>query len=207
MTLRSTLAALAAGALLTLGACDNYDEGDVYYETRASFVDFRLNTTVADDDYSDDGYVVSFDDRDAISPDDRDDLQDLLAEAGDGALVVAYIDSEVVLDIASTGQTYSAMPITRAYEGVPIRVDEDGDGTPEEIPYVDVVVTYEYSFDNAAFYFDVTSSAQLDFAEFLPNAVDFRVVVIPADRYNARAGARVDLRDYEAVKAAYGLPD
>ncbi len=205
MTLRSTLSALlAAGVLFTLGACDTTD---VYHETRASFVDFRLNTTVHEDDYSEDGYAVSFDDRDAVSPDDRDDLQDLLAEAGDGALVVAYIDSEVVLDVVGTGQTYSAMPITRGYEGIPILVDEDGDGTSEEIPYVDYILTYEYSFDNGAFYFDVTSSAQLDFSTVLPGAIDFRVVVIPADLYRARAGARIDLRDYEAVKAAYGLPD
>lgn len=203
--LRSALSlTLALGAVLTLGACDTTE----VYETRASFVDFRLNTTVEDDDISDDGYVVSFDDRDAISSDDRADLQDLLSRAGDGALVVAYIDSGVVLDVATTGQTYSAMPITRGYEGIPILIDEDGDGTPEEIPYVDSIVTYEYSFDNSAFYFDVTSSAQLDFGALLPSATDFRVVVVPADYFaGARAGARIDFRDYEAVKAAFDLPD
>lgn len=204
-SLRSSLSAgLALVAVVALGACDTTE----YHENReVAVVDFRLDTTVDADDVSDDGYVVSFDDLDVISPDDRDDLQHVLREAGDGALVVAYIDSGVVLDVTTTGQTYSALPITRAYEGQPILVDEDGDGVPEEIPYVDVVVTYEYSFDNSAFYFDVTSSAQLDFEEFLPNAVDFRVVAIPADVYYGQAGARIDLRDYEAVKAAFNLPD
>ena len=39
--------------------------------------------------------------------------------------------------------------------------------------------------------------------------IDLRLVVIPDELYytNAQAGARVDLRDYEAVKAAYNPTD
>ena len=204
--LRSTLSALAAAALIvTASGCDTTD----VYETTATYVDFRLNTSDpnSEDRLSANGKETAFDDRDVISPDDQDRLRAALDRAGDGALVIAYIDSEVVLDVVGTGQTYSAMPVTRGFEGVPIRIDEDGDGVPEEIPYVDSIVTYGYSFDNGAFYFDVTSSAALDFTDVLPSAVDFRVVTLPASAAFARAGARVDLRDYQAVKAAYNLPD
>lgn len=201
MSLRLTLLASLA-LLLSVSACDTYyedDRGDVIV------VDFTLDG----DGYevSDDGLVASFDTDDVELSSDRDGLRLALREAGDGALVAAYIDTELVLDVSGTGQTYSALPLTRGYEGQPILIDEDGDGTPEEIPYVDFTVTYEYSFDNQDFYFDVTSSAPLDWESFLPREIDMRVVTIPADVYYARAGARIDLRDYEAVKAAFGLPD
>ena len=192
----------ALGLVVSIGACDNYyddDRGDVVV------VDF----TIDGDRYvtSEDGLVASFSTDDVESASDRDGLRIALREAGDGALVVAYIDSELVLDVEGTGQTFSALPLTRGYEGQPILVDEDGDGTPEEIPYVDFTVTYEYSFDNEDFYFDVSSSAPLEWGDFLPREIDLRVVSIPADVYYARAGARIDMRDYEAVKQAFNLPD
>lgn len=203
MSLRLTLLASLA-LVVSVGACDSYyddddDRGDVVV------VDF----TIDGDGYevSDDGLVASYDTDDIESASDRDGIAFALREAGDGALVAAYIDSELVLAVEGTGQTYSALPLTRGYEGLPIVIDEDGDGTPEEIPYVDFTVTYEYSFDNEDFYFDVTSSAALEWADFLPREIDMRVVTIPADVYYARAGARVDLHDYEAVRAAFNLPD
>ena len=202
MPLRSlTTALLAAVAVFGLGACDTTDDTalDVFV------VDFDLDTT--DPAISDDGFVGSYTIDDVISGDDAADLADVLIDAGDGALVVAYIQSGVVFDVSTTSQTYSALPLTRGYER-PIRIDDDGDGTFEDELVVDYIVTYEYSFDNSNFYFDVTSSARLDFANLLPATAGFRVVVIPDELFVVDgAGARVDLRDYEAVKAAYGLPD
>ncbi|MEM6289427.1 MAG: hypothetical protein AAF845_19975 [Bacteroidota bacterium] len=201
------LTALAAvGLVVSLGACDT-----TYVDERGDVI--VVDFTIDGDRYTetDDGYGVSFSIDDVDSAEDRDGLRIALREAGDGALVAAYIDTEAVLLVEGTGQTFSALPLTRAYEGVPIQVDEDGDGTPEVIPYVDSAVSYEYSFDNEDFYFDVVASHQLDWADyfgsFLPRNLNMRVVTVPADVFYARAGARIDLRDYEAVKAAYNLPD
>ena len=170
MSLRLTLLASLV-LVVTTGACDSNDDYD-YYRGDVVVVDF----TIDGDGYevSDDGFVASYDTDDVELASDRDGLRDALREAGDGALVVAYIDSEVVLDVNGTGQTYSALPLTRGYEGQPILVDEDGDGVQEEIPYVDYTVTYEYSFDNQDFYFDVTSSAQLAWEQTLPREIDMR---------------------------------
>lgn len=199
-----SLLAFAALALSASG-CDTTD----VYETRATYVDFRLDTSDRDNVISADGRVASFDDRDVISSDDQARLRSALARAGDGALVIAYVNSDLLFDGASTGQTYSALPLTRGYEAF---IDSDGDGTLDT-PLVDYTVSYEYSFDNEAFYFDVTSSAELlqlpveTLDVLIPAAIDFRVVTLPASAALGQAGARIDLRDYEAVKAAYGLPD
>ena len=206
MPLRSTLAALAAALLVTAASgCDTTE----VYEATATYVDFRLDTSDRDNRISDDGGVASFDDQDVISPDDQSRLRSALATAGDGALVVAYVNSDLLFSAGTTGQTYSALPLTRGYE---VFIDLDGDGEADT-PIVDYTIAYEYSFDNGAFYFDVTSSADLsqlplgDLDTVIPSAIDFRVVTLPASAAFARAGARVDLRDYEAVKAAYNLPD
>lgn len=200
MSVRLTLLA-ALGLVVFLGACDTYYEderGDVVV------VDF----TIDGDRYtaSDDGLVASFSTDDVESAEDRDGLRIALREAGDGALVAAYIDTELVLAVEGTGQTFSALPLTRGYEGN-VLVDLDDDGTLDDLFYTDFTVTWEYSFDNEDFYFDVSSSAPLEWGEFLPRAIDLRVVSVPADVYYARAGARIDLRDYEAVKQAFNLPD
>ena len=200
MSLRLTLLA-ALGLAVSLGACDTYYEderGDVVV------VDF----TIDGDRYtaSDDGLVASFNTDDVESAEDRDGLRIALREAGDGALVAAYVDTELVLAVEGTGQTFSALPLTRGYEGN-VLVDLDDDGTLDDLFYTDFTVTWEYSFDNEDFYFDVSSSAPLEWGEFLPREIDLRVVSVPADVYYARAGARIDLRDYEAVKSAFTLPD
>jgi hypothetical protein len=95
--------------------------------------------------------------------------------------------------------------------------------TDTSIPVVGYTVSYEYSFDNDDLYFDVVSSAPAtDFdsdprvlfdsvvpqrAENGPDRLNFRLVTIPSDRYYSQGAARIDLRDYEAVKRAYNLPD
>lgn len=182
----TSLAALALAAVVTLSACDSYEERtDVY------LADFRLDG----DAYtlSDDGRVASYESDDINSGSQRDAVRRALRSAGDGAIVMAYIDSEIVLDVTGTGQTYSALPITRGFEGA------IGD-----VPFVDFFVTYEYSFDNEDFYFDLVSTAAIDFSTFVPNNIDLRVVAIPATVFNKRS---VDMTDYNAVKEAFNLPD
>ncbi len=217
MPLRLSLLALAAVVLF--GACDS----DPYYEdtTLRVFVsDFSFDA----DDYvvSDDSKTATFDARDAFV--NRGDLDDALATAGDGALVMLYIDVELVSDVdGADNGTYAALPLTRAFEEVVLN-DDDGTGNTT-VAVVGVTASYEYSFDNQDLYFDVVSSApSTDFAgsprglfDFLKpqrvgggsSDIDLRLVVIPQDLYyaNAQAGARIDLRDYAAVKAAYNLPD
>ncbi|WP_412070158.1 hypothetical protein [Rubrivirga sp. IMCC43871] len=218
MPLRLSLLALAAVVLL--GACDS----DPYYEDtslRVFVTDFHFD---ADDyDVSSDFFTATFDAREAIV--DRGDLDDALATAGDGALVMLYIDFELVspLEGASGNRTYSALPLSRSFREVVIN-DQDGSGN-STVSVVGLTASYEYSFDNQDLYFDIVSSEpSSDFADSprglfdflkpqrLPGEssdIDLRLVVIPQDLYyaNAQAGARIDLRDYAAVKAAYNLPD
>ena len=183
----TSLTALALVAALSFTACDTYTEqvSDVYV------ADFSLDG----DAYalSSDGRVASYESDDINSGSQRDAVRRALRSAGDGAVVMAYIDSELVLDVTGTGQTYSALPITRGFEG-----------GIDDVPFVDFIVTYEYSFDNEDFYFDFVSTAAIDFSTFVPNSIDLRVVAIPATVFNKRS---VDMTDYNAVKAAFNLPD
>lgn len=218
MPLRSTFSALAAACLvLAASGCDTTD-------------DTSLNVFVADFNFDNRDYTVSadtrvatFDARDARVS--RGSLDDALRTAGDGALVMLYIDVEQVQDVdgAEGNTTWAALPLSRSYEELVLSTDADG--ATIEVPVVGYTSSYEYSFDNEDLYFDVVSSAPatdfgddpralFDFlvpqrADGTSSTVNLRLVTIPNELYfaNARAGARVDLRDYEAVKAAYGLPD
>ncbi|WP_412062207.1 hypothetical protein [Rubrivirga sp. IMCC45206] len=219
MPLRLSLLALAAVALL--GACD---VNEPYYE------DTSLRVFVADFSFDAQDYAVggdlktaTFDARDASVS--RGDLDDALATAGDGALVMLYIDVELVSPVegASGNPTYAALPLSRSFEEIVLA--DDGNGGTTTVPVVGYTASYEYSFDNQDLYFDVVSSAPYtdfsadpaDLFDFIvpqrvlggSSDIDLRLVVIPQDLYFAsgRAGARIDLRDYAAVKAAYNLPD
>ena len=218
MPLRSTLAALAAASvLLAASGCDTTDD------TALSVFVADFNFDNRDYAVSADSRVATFDARDARVT--RGSLTDALRTAGDGALVMLYINVEQVQDVdgAEGNVTWSALPLTRAYEELVLASDAEG-GTVE-IPVVGYTSSYEYSFDNGDLYFDVVSSAPatdfdsdpralFDFlvpqrADGASSTVDLRLVTIPDELFfvDGRAGARVDLRDYDAVKAAYGLPD
>lgn len=204
------LTALALAFSLVFAACDTY-------ETRrdVSVVDFRLDAL--DYDVSADNRTASFQTDNVDSGETRDEIEFALRSAGDGALVLLYIESELVQNFEGTGQTWAALPLSRSFEEVVLR---DADTT---IPVVGYTVSFEYSFDNDDLYFDVVSSAPAtDFdndprvlfdsivpqrVEQGPDELEFRLVTIPADRYYGQAGARIDLRDYEAVQRAYNLPD
>ena len=218
MPLRTLVSALAAGLVLTAASgCDTTD-------------DTSLNVFVADFDFDNRDYAVSadtrvatFDARDARVS--RGSLDDALRTVGDGALVMLYIDVEQVQDVdgAEGNTTWAALPLSRSFEELVLA--SDGGGGTTEVPVVGYTVSYEYSFDNEDLYFDVVSSAPasdfdadsrvlFDFvvpqrADGTSSTVNLRLVTIPNELYftNARAGAQVDLRDYAAVKAAYGLPD
>lgn len=224
--LRTSLTAgLAFVAVLALGACDSYN--DDYYGD-----DTSLRVYVADFSFDPRDYVAGGDLKtatfDAVdATEERGDLDEALATAGDGALVMLYIDVELVAAVegAPDNTTWAALPLSRSFEEIVLTTDGDGDGQLDEIPVVGYTASYEYSFDNQDLYFDVVSSAPYTDFSADPGAlfdfivpqralggsddIDLRLVVIPDELYyaNARAGARIDLRDYEAVKAAFDLPD
>ncbi len=225
MPLRSLLSAtLALGAVLSLGACDTTD----YYEAD----DTSLRVLVTDFDFAasdyesgpDDPFTATYDAVNARVR--RGDLGEALRTAGDGALVMLYIDVELVSVAGSADNgTWTPLPLTRGFDQL-VFGDSDGDGTTDgDIFVTGLLASYEYSFDNQDLYFDVRSSLPYtDFGDddeaffdtLIPSRfegesqnIDLRLVVIPDELYraNAGAGARIDLRDYQAVKKAFDLPD
>ena len=207
-SLRLPLLALALP--LVFAACDTYES-----RRDVSVVDFQLDAL--DYDVSADSKTASFQSDNVDSGTARDEIEFALRSAGDGALVLLYINSELVQDFEGTGQTYSALPLSRSFEEVVLQESDTS------IPVVGYTVSYEYSFDNDDLYFDVVSSApatdfdtdpRVLFDSVVPQRVergadelDFRLVTIPSDRYFSQGAARIDLRDYQAVKRAYNLPD
>ena len=214
--MRSLLSALALAALVvSASGCDTTD-------------DTALNVFVVDLGFdnqqyrvSNDTRVASFDARDARVS--RGNLEAALRTVGDGALVMLYIDVEQVqnVDGAQGNTTWTALPLTRSFEELVLA--DDGAGNTIEIPVVGYTASYEYSFDNGDLNFDVVSSAPAsDFSDdptllfdaIVPQRADgtsrdvnLRLVTIPDELFLTGAGARIDLRDYQAVQAAYGLPD
>ena len=207
----SRLTLLALALPLVFAACDTY-------ETRrdVSVVDFRLDAL----DYvvSDDNKTATFESDKVDSSTARDEIEFALRSAGDGALVLLYIDIELVNTLSGADNgTWAPLPLSRSFEELVLQ------STDTTIPVVGYTASYEYSFDNDDLYFDVVSSAPAtDFdadprvlfdsivpqrIEDGPDQLDFRLVTIPADRYYGQGAARIDLRDYEAVKRAYNLPD
>ncbi len=214
---------LLAALVLSVSACDSYyDDED----------DTSLQVFVADFQFDADEYEVNETDQktatyysvDALVT--RGDLDDALQTVGDGDLVMLYIGTELVsaVDAADNG-TWSALPLTRGFDQL-VFGDSNGDGESDSDIYVTgLLASYEYSFDNGNLYFDVVSS--LPYTDFTPDNpgaffdtilparygeapddIKLRLVVIPDELFLTNgAAARIDMRDYEAVKEAYHLPD
>jgi hypothetical protein len=201
--------ALLAALLPAFAACDTYydDDDDPFVRV----VDFELDT--GNFQLSNDTRTASFNTDDIQGGSDRDEVEDALRFAGDGALVLLYADNELILDVQTTGQTYTALPVTVGYE---VELDNGP-------PVVEYTVTYTYAFDNEDLYVDVISSARSDsfpgggqdpgvlFDGLLPNEIEMRLVTLEADVFAAKSAevgkANLDLRNYEQVKAVFGLPD
>ena len=213
-------ALLLLALALVFGACDTTDvEPDGSLEVFVTDLQFDAQTY----DLGGDNRTATYYSTNARTSGDL--LSDALATAGDGDLVMLYIDVELVsfVDGADNG-TWAGLPLTRGFNDV-VFGDRDGDGESDgDLTATTLIVSYEYSFDNGNLYFDVVSS--LPYTEFSddprdlfdrvlpqrvedgPAQIDLRLVVIPDEVFfSNRAAARVDLRDYEAVKAAFGLPD
>jgi hypothetical protein len=201
-----TATLLALAAILPLAACDTYHDDDDDAFVRV--IDFEMD--IDGYEVGGEGLTASFDTDDIQSRDDRDDVEDALRLAGDGALVLLYADNELILDVSTTGQTYTALPVTKGFEAE----------TDEGLPYVDYTVTFTYAFDNQDLYFDVLSSAALDFDVLfgdvlgVSNEIEFRLVTLEADvvyskqaEVSAKSGSSIDFRNYEQVKTVFGLPD
>ena len=212
---------LLAALALSMSACDSYYDED----------DTSLEVFVADFQFDADEYEVNEADQktatfysgDALVT--RGDLDDALQTVGDGDMVMLYIDTELVSAVEGADNgTWSALPLTRGFDQI-VFGDSDGDGISDGDIYVTgLLASYEYSFDNGNLYFDVVSSLPYtDFTddpeeffdsilptrfEEAPDDINLRLVVIPDELFlTDGAAARIDLRDYEAVKRAYNLPD
>jgi len=210
---------------LVFGACDTHDDYD-YYEEDTSLQVFVADFQFDADDYEvneADQKTVTFYSRDALVTDG--DLDDALETVGDGDMVMLYIDTELVSAVeGAENGTWSALPLVRGFDEI-VFGDTDGDGVSDGDIYITgLLASYEYSFDNGNLYFDVVSS--LPYTDYTddpyaffdtilparfgeaPDDIRLRLVVIPDELFYTNALApRLDLRDYEAVKAAYGLPD
>ncbi|OZC02016.1 hypothetical protein [Rubricoccus marinus] len=210
--MRTATLFLLAALLPLASACDTYYEDDRDdRDALVRVVDFELDTDGFE--LSSDTRTASFDTDDIQGTSDRDEVEDALRFAGDGALVLLYADNELILDVSTTGQTYTPLPVTVGYE---VELDSG-------LPVVEYTITYTYAFDNEDLYVDVLSSARSDsfpgadqdpgvlFADLLPNEIEMRLVTLEADVY-ARKSAElgktgIDLRNYEQVKAVFNLPD
>lgn len=213
---------LLAALVFSLSACDSYDDDDGDTSLQVFVADFEFDA----DDYGDplaDDKTVTFNASDAQVT--SGDLDDALETVGDGDMVMLYIDTELVSPVEGADNgTWSALPLVRGFEDI-VFGDTDGDGVSDgDIAVTGLVVSYEYSFDNDDLYFDVVSSlpytdftsAPEDFFDSIlparfgqaPDEIRLRLVVIPDELFfSDSAAARIDLRDYEAVKQAYNLPD
>ncbi len=225
---------LLSCALLALPACDSstYDNGydDGYYDGQGSgtttagarFVDFSLDARRYS--VSTDTRTASYQSDDIDSGTTRTAVERALATAGDGAMVALYIKSYLVNNqSAQTDPTYSALPISRAFDEI-VLAQGPTPGTTTTIPVVGYTASYEYSFDNQDLYFDVVSSAAARdfgtnpatlFDAIVPQRSDAAGVRQGADRLEMRVVAipataakqSVDMTNYAAVARAYGLPD
>lgn len=224
---------LLALALLTLPACDSYNDGydDGYYDGQGSgtttagarFVDFSLDAQ--DYTVSGDTRTASYQTDDIDSGTVRAAVERALATAADGSLVALYIKSYLVTNQSGQSDpTYSALPLSRGFdERLVTTVNPDGTPGPQ-VYVVGLTASYEYSFDNGDLYFDVVSSkpstdfgtnprtlfdvivpqeTQANGTALGPDRLDLRIVTVPATA--AKRG--VDMTDYAAVAAAYGLPN
>ncbi|HEX9951171.1 MAG TPA: hypothetical protein VGB53_05335 [Rubricoccaceae bacterium] len=223
---------LLALALLALPACDSqYDNGydDGYYDGQgtgtttagARFVDFSLDP--AGYQVSADSKTAGYESDDIDSGTTRASVERALATAGDGALVMLYIRSNLVnLDFGGESEPYSALPLSRSFDEIVLQ--QGPNGTTTTVPVVGYTASYEFSFDNGDLYFDVVSSAPA--TDFGANPTDFFDAIIPQRRVAdgtpqaltplrlrlvtvpaTAAKQGVDMTDYAAVARAYGLPD
>jgi hypothetical protein len=216
MPFRLSLAALLLLAVAASG-CDTTDDTalDVFV------VDLEFD----DDDYSVDGlYTASFASANAVTS--GDDLFSALQTAGQGDLVMLYIDSNLIVQFEPEQElaTWSPLPLSRGFNEALFPAADPAD---DEL-FTTLTVSYEYSFEDGNVYFDVVSSlpyTQFDlgpdgdprdyfdsilprrFASETADDILLRLVVIPDELFFTDGAARVNLRDYEAVQRAYDLPD
>ena len=214
----SPLAALLLA--VAFGGCDT-NEID-RYEPDTSLEVFVVDLEWDPDDYRPVGLSTA-----SFFPDDvtvlSGDFDAALQTAGQGDLVMLYIDSRLVAQYETDQRTWTALPLTRGFNDV-VFGDTDGDDESDgDLLVTSLNVSYEYSFEDGNVYFDVVSS--LPYTEFsndpdvlfrrvlparfestAPDDIRLRLVVIPDELFFTNEAARVNLRDYEAVQRAYGAP-
>ena len=214
---------LPLAVLLLAAVASGCDTTDVDRDT--SLEVFVVDLEFDDDDYTVDGlYTASYASASATVL--RGDLDDALQTAGQGDLVMLYIDSNLIVQFTPDQElaTWHALPVSRGFNEVLFPAADPED---DEL-FTTLTVSYEYSFEDGNLYFDVVSSlpyTEFDlgpandprdyfdgilprrFASTAADDIALRLVVIPDELFVTDGAARVNLRDYEAVKRAYNLPD
>jgi len=205
--LRPLLLALPAFALIASG-CDTVldnDGGNV-----VDVVSFLVR--VDDGITSGDGLTTTFASDDLQDATARNLIEEILDESAvttDG-VVLLYAEDDLFLGTASGDVTrWAALPYTEAFESI----DVDG------IPYVDLTLTYTYSFDAGAagtaddgnLYFDIVSSAaNVDINTFLRDRLEtdrfrLRLVAIPRGLFDGSGLGLSDLQNYETVRRTFDI--
>lgn len=205
---------LALLAAVAVAGCDEFNEGTDTYGNVIDVVSFAFD--VDDAEVSGDGYTATF-----ASDDVRDQTaRDLIAEILDdedvttNGVVLLYAEDDLIIGPVQgggDGARWAALPYTEGFEAVDIGGQ----------PYVDLTLTYTYSFDaglsgtrdDGNLYFDVVSSASdVDFVTFLRDRLGsdnlrLKLVAIPATLYTQSGLRAADLRSYETVARTFSLAE
>ncbi len=207
-TARLAALALPALALFAVG-CDSVNGNDTY----GNVIDVVSFSMDADDAIiSADGHTATYASDDVQDDTARNLIEEILDEGNvstDG-LVMLYAEDDLIIGPSSGSVTrWAALPYTEGFENVLI------DGTP----YVDLLLTYTYSFDagdpatsdDGNLYFDVASSAaNVDIVTFLrdrmgSDRIRLKLVAIPRELFEGSGLRTTDLNDYDTVSRTFGL--
>jgi hypothetical protein len=206
-SLRHLSLALPALALVATG-CDSYSN-----DTVGNVIDVvSFSMDVDDAIISADGFTATFASDDVQDDTAQNLIEEILDESNvttDG-LVMLYAEDDLFIGPSSGSVTrWAALPYTEGFENVLI------DGTP----YVDLTLTYTYSFDagdpgtvdDGNLYFDVVSSAaSVDFVTFLRDRLQgdrirLKLVAIPRQLFDDSGLRAGDLNNFETVRRTFNL--
>ena len=203
---------LALLAAVALAGCDEYGPNTDTYGNVIDVVSFAFDVDEAE--ISGDGYTATF----ASDDIDNQTARDLIAEILDdedvttNGVVLVYAEDDLIIGpTQGAGTRWAALPYTEGFEAVDIGGQ----------PYVDLTLTYTYSFDagdpgtrdDGNLYFDVVSSADdVAFVTFLRDRLGnddlrLKLVAIPAELFTQSGLRAADLRSYETVARTFALAE
>jgi hypothetical protein len=193
---------------LSAAGCDSVN-GDTYGNV-VDVVSFTVRT--ADGITSGDGLTTTFASDDIQDATARNLIEEILdqPEVTSDGVVLVYAEDDLFIGTASGSITrWAALPYTEGFENI----DVNG------VPYVDLTLTYTYSFDAGAagtaddgnLYFDIVSSAaNVDIETFLNDRLDsdrfrLKLVAIPRELFEGSGLTTTDLGDYQTVARTFDI--